>query len=43
MTKWRVVTFLGGVAFVTDIIRSSMGMLAPVLIQNYGISEQDMG
>ena len=43
MTKWRVVGFLGGVAFVTDIIRSSMGMLAPVLIQNYGISEQDMG
>ena len=43
MTKWRVVGFLGGVACVTDIIRSSMGMLAPVLIQNYGISEQDMG
>jgi ACS family D-galactonate transporter-like MFS transporter len=43
MTKWKVVGFLGGVAFVTDIIRSSMGMVAPVLIQNYGISEQDMG
>jgi ACS family D-galactonate transporter-like MFS transporter len=37
------VGFLGGVALVTDIIRSSMGMVAPVLIQNYGISEQEMG
>ena len=43
MTKWRVVGFLGGVALVTDIVRSSMGMVAPVLIQNYGISEQNMG
>lgn len=43
MTKWRVIGFLGGVALVTDIIRGSMGMVAPVLIQNYGISEQEMG
>jgi MFS family permease len=43
MTKWRVVALLSGVALVTDIIRSSLGMVAPVLIQDYGISAEDMG
>jgi len=43
MTKWRVVTLLSGVAFVTDIIRSSLGMVAPVLISDYGVPEEAMG
>ena len=43
MKKWRVVGLLGGVAFVTDLVRISMGIVAPTLMELYDISPETMG
>lgn len=43
MKKWRVVALLGGVAFVTDLVRISMGIAAPTLMELYDIPPETMG
>ncbi len=43
MKKWTVVGLLGGMAFATDLIRTSLGMVAPTLMSLYDISFEEMG
>ena len=43
MKKWTVVGLLGGVAFVTDLSRIAMGIVAPTLMELYDISPETMG
>ena len=43
MKKWLVVGLVGGMAFVTDLIRIAMAIVAPTLMELYDISPQTMG
>ncbi len=43
MKKWRVVALFWGVQVVTDIIRVSLSVVAPVLMELYDISPSAMG
>ncbi len=43
MKKWTVVGLVGGMAFVTDLVRIAMGIVAPTLMELYDISPQTMG
>ncbi len=43
MKKWMVVGLVGGMAFVTDLIRIAMPIVAPTLMELYDISPQTMG
>ncbi len=43
MKKWTVVGLVGGMAFVTDLVRIAMGIVAPSLMELYDISPETMG
>ena len=43
MKKWTVVGLVGGMAFVTDLVRIAMGIVAPTLMELYDISPETMG
>ncbi|MCH7805159.1 MAG: MFS transporter [Acidobacteria bacterium] len=43
MKKWLVVGLVGGMAFVTDLVRIAMGIVAPTLMELYDISFETMG
>ncbi|MCZ6878025.1 MAG: MFS transporter [Acidobacteria bacterium] len=43
MKKWTVVALLGGMAFATDLVRISLGIVAPTLMSLYDISPGEMG
>jgi len=43
MKKWAVVGLVGGMAFVTDLVRIAMAIVAPTLMDLYDISFETMG